>query len=124
MAVKNSSKSGKIRKNPVKKKKTTDIPKKSGTISYGSNVAAIEVLIEALFALGRLEKVDSARVEICRLLARAVDEHPENANLWRQYREAEDILRQVGANDVEDFNEVIASIWRDAALRDGKESES
>ena len=58
------------------------------------------------------------------ILARAVDEHPENANLWRQYREAEDVLRQVGANDVEDFNEVIASIWRDAALRDAPESGS
>jgi hypothetical protein len=124
MATKKTNKTAQIQKNRVKKKKTTAIPKKSGTISYGSNVVAIEVLIETLFALGRLEKVDSARVEICRLLARAVDEHPENANLWRQYREAEDILRQVGANDVEDFNEVIASIWRDAALRDGKESES
>lgn len=124
MATKKTKKTAQIRKNPVKKKKTTDYPKKSGTISYGSNVVAIEVLIETLYALGRLEKVDSARVEICRLLARAVDEHPENANLWRQYRESEDILRQVGANDVEDFNEVIASIWRDAALRDGKESES
>ena len=124
MANKNSSKSGRSRKNHGKKKRTTAIPKKSKTITYGSNVVAIETLIETLHALGRLEKVDSARVEICRLLARAVDEHPENANLWRQYREAEDILRQVGANDVEDFNEVIASIWRDAALRDGKESES
>lgn len=124
MATKKIDKNETIRKKSVKKKKITDIPKKSGNISYGSNVVAIEVLIEALFALGRLEKVDSARVEICRLLARAVDEHPENANLWRQYREAEDILRQVGANDVEDFNKVIASIWRDAALRDGTESES
>jgi hypothetical protein len=124
MADQNLKKSDKIQKNRAKKKKTTVIPKKSRTISYGSNVVAIEVLIETLFALGRLEKVDSARVEICRLLARAVDEHPENANLWRQYREAEDVLRQVGANDVEDFNEVLASIWRDAALRDGKESET
>ena len=124
MAIKKTTKSEPIRKNLGKKKKVTDIPKKSGTISYGSNVVAIEVLIEALFTLGRLEKVDSARVEICRLLARAVDEHPENANLWRQYREAEDVLRQVGANDVEDFNEVIASIWRDAALRDAPESGS
>lgn len=124
MATKKTTKSEPIQKNLGKKKKVTDIPKKSGTISYGSNVVAIEVLIEALFTLGRLEKVDSARVEICRLLARAVDEHPENANLWRQYREAEDVLRQVGANDVEDFNEVIASIWRDAALRDSPESGS
>ena len=90
--------------------------------TYGSNVVAIEALIEALWQMGRLEKVDSARVEICRILAKAVDEHPENANLWRQYREAEDVLRTVGANDVEDFNNVIATIWRDSALRNETES--
>ena len=90
----------------------------------GSNVLAIEVLIEALYRLGRLEKVDSARVEIARLLARSVDSNPENANLWRQYREAEEALRTVGSDDVEDFNQVIASIWSESALRDSPESES
>jgi len=98
--------------------------KDSGVIFLGSNVLAIEVLIEALFRLGRLEKVDSARVEIARLLARSVDANPENANLWRQYREAEDALRTVGSDDVEDFNQVIASIWSESALRDAPESES
>jgi hypothetical protein len=67
-------------------------PVKKTNIFYGTNVLAMEALIEALWQMGRLEKVDSARVEICRLLARSVDEHPENANLWRQYREAEDVL--------------------------------
>ena len=113
-----------IKKNLGKKRVKTKNLKLSPTTFFGSNSLAIEVLIEALYLLGRLEKVDSARIEIARLLARSVDAHPENANLWRQYREAEDALRTVGANDVEDFNKVIASIWTDSALRDSPESES
>ena len=120
------------RKNPKKKKVIQKNPKLSTKIQikptqttqsiYGSNTIAIEVLIEALYSLGRLEKVDSARVEICRLLARAVDDNPENANLWRQYRESENVLRIIGAKDVEDFNSVIAGIWSESALRDPTES--
>ena len=113
-----------IAKNPKESSKIKTIPVKKTNIFYGTNVLAMEALIEALWQMGRLEKVDSARVEICRLLARSVDEHPENANLWRQYREAEDVLRTVGANDVEDFNSVIAAIWSDSALRNAPESES
>jgi uncharacterized protein YyaL (SSP411 family) len=113
-----------IKKNLSKKRVKTKNPRLSQTTFFGSNSLAIEVLIEALYLLGRLEKVDSARIEIARLLARSVDAHPENASLWGQYREAEDALRMVGANDVEDFNKVIASIWTDSALRDSPESES
>ena len=112
-----------IKKNLDKKRVKTKNPRLSPTTFFGSNSLAIEVLIEALYLLGRLEKVDSARIEIARLLARSVDAHPENANLWRQYREAEDALRTVGSNDVEDFNKVIASIWTDPALRDSPEFE-
>lgn len=107
-----------IQKKTKVSNKIKENPRKITNLIYGTNVAAIQILIETLYSMGRLEKVDSARVEICRLLARAVDKNPENANLWRQYREAEDVLRSVGSKDVEDFNAVIASIWSDSALRD------
>ena len=113
-----------IKTKPRKKRVIAKNPKDLGVIFLGSNELAIEVLIESLYRLGRLEKVDSARVEIARLLARSVDSNPENANLWRQYREAEEALRTVGSDDVEDFNQVIASIWSESALRDSPESES
>ena len=113
-----------IKTKPRKKRVIAKNPKDLGVIFLGSNVLAIEVLIEALYRLGRLEKVDSARVEIARLLARSVDSNPENANLWRQYREAEEAVRTVGSDDVEDFNQVIASIWSESAFRDSPESES
>jgi uncharacterized protein YyaL (SSP411 family) len=113
-----------IKKNLNKKRVKTENPRHSPTTFFGSNSLAIEALIETLYLLGRLEKVDSARVEIARLLARSVDSNPENANLWRQYREAEEALRTVGSDDVEDFNQVIASIWSESALRDSPESES
>ncbi len=115
-------------KYPKKKKITRKNPKESAQIKkntrkvtnsiYGSNRVAMQILIDTLWNMGRLEKIDAARIEICRLLADAVDANPENANLWRQYREAEEVLRSVGAKDVEDFNAVIASIWSDSPLRD------
>jgi hypothetical protein len=113
-----------IRKNL---KESVQIKKNSRKVTnpiYGSNRVAMQILIDTLWNMGRLEKIDAARIEICRLLADAVDANPENANLWRQYREAEDVLRTVGANDVEDFNSVIAAIWSDSALRNAPESES
>jgi len=119
---KNPKKKKVIRKNLKVSTQIKTKPKKITHDIYGSNTVAIEVLIEALYSLGRLEKVDSARVEICRLLARAVDENPENANLWRQYRESENVLRIIGAKDVEDFNSVIAGIWSESTLRDSTES--
>jgi len=122
MAIKKTTKKRQTRKNPRESLVSKKLPRHITAFSYGSNALAIEVLVEALYSLGRLEKVDSARVEIARLLAKAVDENPENANLWRQYREAEDVLRTVGADDVKDFNETLASIWGDAALRDKPES--
>ena len=80
--------------------------------------------IEQLFIAGRLEKVDSATVEAARLLAVAVDSSPENANLWRQYREELLELRSIGAADRDDFDEMLDSLHRDAALRHRKEPEA
>ena len=53
-----------------------------------SNGDAFESTLTVLEELGRIERVDVAQVEAVRSLASAVDEHPEVASLWRQYREA------------------------------------
>lgn len=54
----------------------------------GNNVSELGRTIAQLRELGRLEKIDAARVQMVRTMARALDENPQNAALWRQYREA------------------------------------
>ena len=74
--------------------------------------------IEALRQAGRLESVDLALVEIARRLALQVDEHPENASLWKEYRAAELALRAGVGNE----NDALAELAKqfDTALRDQK----
>jgi hypothetical protein len=54
----------------------------------GPNASAVEVTLTELERMGRLEEVDAAQVAALRSLAQAVDWWPDNAQLWRQYREA------------------------------------
>ena len=75
-------------------------------------------MIGALRAAGRLERVDSARVQIARRLARAVDENPENVGLWQQYRAAEAVLREAGQNDGDGLEDLFAAF--DSAVRDAE----
>jgi hypothetical protein len=105
------AKSGRTRANPAKSKTIRQVPE-----HYHSNREAVEMTIEILFGLGRLEKIDSATVAIARLLATAVDENPKNAGLWRQYRDAIFHLRAIGNNDDQDFAAYMEQL--DAALRD------
>jgi hypothetical protein len=115
----------KITKSRRVKRKSAAIatnPRKSPR--FATNAEAVEATIEQLHHAGRLEKIDSATVEIARLLAAAVDASPENANLWRQYREAVLELRHVGVNDADDFEDIIEAIHRDAALRDPEKPNS
>ena len=108
-------------KNPAitrKSAKNPAIPKRSGPSSPGSNRAAIELMIYALDELGRLEKIDSARLEIARQLATQCDENPENGFLWKQYRDAENALRTVGNGPVDDFAALMRTL--DAEVRDAE----
>jgi hypothetical protein len=54
----------------------------------GSNAAELETTLAELRRMGRLERVDSARVAMLRSMARVLDDDPASAALWRQYREA------------------------------------
>jgi hypothetical protein len=53
-----------------------------------SNSAAVEVTIAELRRMGRLERVDAARVQALRSIAAVLDQHPFNSQMWREYREA------------------------------------
>jgi hypothetical protein len=60
-----------------------------------TNLNALELVIGALRHAGRIERIDEAVVMAARALAAQVDEHPENAALWREYRAAEQTLRGI-----------------------------
>lgn len=65
------------------------------------NVRALEVTLSELERLGRLELIDTAKVQIVRSLASALDADPSSASLWRQYREA---LGELTADDDDGFD--------------------
>ena len=75
-----------------------------------SNFQAMENTIKELEKAGRLGAIDAARVEICRHLARMVDEWPDNPTLWREYRTAEKALREESENYGDPFDQLIRSL--------------
>lgn len=85
-------------------------PAKSAQI-HGLNRAALERTIEALRADSRLNLVDEARIQIARTLATQIDDQPESAMLWREYRAAEKALREEAeAHNGDPFEQLIASL--------------
>jgi hypothetical protein len=99
------------RANPKKSAQSRKVPE-----HFHSNRDAVEMTIEILHGLGRLEKIDSATVTMARLLASAVDDSPSSYGLWKQYREALLQLRAIGDNDDQDFAAYMEQL--DSALRD------
>lgn len=67
--------------------------------AVGPNVTAVEVTLAELRRMGRLEEVDAARVQAIRSIASALDQHPFNSQMWREYREA---LEGLTADDGDD----------------------
>lgn len=61
--------------------------KHAGTATAsGSNRAALEVTLAELTRMGRLERVDEARVAALRSMSVALDRNPFNSQMWREYR--------------------------------------
>jgi hypothetical protein len=56
--------------------------------TVSDNASAIEETLAELKRMGRLEKVDAARIQAVRSMARALDQNPFNSQMWREYREA------------------------------------
>lgn len=65
----------------------------------GVNARAAEATLAELDRMGRLEKVDTARVQAVRSMAAALDVNPFNSQMWREYREA---LERLTADDDDD----------------------
>ena len=92
----------------------------------GPNERGIARTLKDLKAAGSLALVPAALVELCKSLARAVDEEPGNAALFREYRASLDDLRETaaGAGD-DDTAEFLISIQTPrgrASLVDGADS--
>ena len=81
-------------KRPVKKQKARK-PTVIKPIRPETNQAALELVIDQLRLAGRIERVDEAVVMAARALAAQVDDKPDNAALWREYRAAEQTLRGI-----------------------------
>ena len=84
---------------------------------HGPNRRATETTLKALRAAGRLEPVDAAHEQLVRSLADAVDASPENAALWKQYREALADMRKPEDDDG-GLEAALASIRGAAAVGD------
>lgn len=75
----------------------------------GTNASELGRTLTHLRELGRLEKVDAARVQMLRSMARALDEQPQNAALWREYRA---VLKELVADDSGSaVNEALAGLF-------------
>jgi hypothetical protein len=66
--------------------------------------------------MGRLEKIDSARVQALRSMAEALDLNPFNSQMWREYREAIEVLTvdDSGGDSVDQLLDELSSPVRDA----------
>lgn len=62
----------------------------------GANAKAIDQTLAELRRIGRLEKIDAARVQALKSMAVALDQNPFNSQMWREYREA---LGELTADD-------------------------
>ena len=92
------------------RKTTTKRAVKPKAPAYGRNRGAVEEMVDALRATGRLEAIDAARVTAAQALADAVDCEPTNASLWREYRAALETLRQAGDGGTDEFAELLNAL--------------
>lgn len=56
-----------------------------GALVAATNVIALEETLVALDGMGRFETVDSARLQLLRSMASALDDDPFNAQMWKAY---------------------------------------
>ena len=94
------------------------------------NRQAVDQTIGAMESDGKLRPEHAALVTMVQGLASSVDEEPQNASLWREFRAALETLRQIGLEDESDQDEIsliIAALRGSASVRDeedGKPAQS
>lgn len=87
-----------------------------------TNSDAVEETIEALKLAGRIEPIDTARLQAVRSLADAVDTKPFSPGLWQEYRAA---LSEVLGSDVDaddGIHDALAAIRSAAPMGNPKAS--
>lgn len=87
-----------------------------------SNLRAVNATLRELRQLGRLEKIDTSWVEALRSMARALDENPSNAALWRQYLAATADLLEADNDADSSFAAALAEIRGAAEVGDPETS--
>lgn len=75
------------------------------------NTTAARRTIASLRDAGRLELVDEALVQVVLSLAAAVDNNPESAPLWREYRAAVHALGSVGESHSDPIGDLVAGLF-------------
>lgn len=83
----------------------------------GANAAAMEQTLGELKRMGRLEKVDAAKVQALRSMAEALDLNPFNSQMWKEYREAIGglVADDSGSDSIDELLDDLSSSVRDEA---------
>jgi len=107
---------GKPRPTNGKSRRSPSGSRKSARIK--TNTEAVEDVIEWLYERDAIGKVDSATVAIARTLAGLLDapKTTTNARLWKEYREALEVLIRCGQDRKHEFDDVLRGL--EASLRD------
>jgi hypothetical protein len=74
----------------------------------GNNASELGRTLAELARMGRLERVDAARLQMARSMARALDENPQNAALWRQYHA---VVKELVTDDSGSVGDAIAELF-------------
>jgi hypothetical protein len=78
--------------------------------TQGPNRKAAEKTIRSMESAGLLEPIDAIRIETLRSLATMLDQQPENASLWREYRAAEQSIRSATTHEPDEFASLLADL--------------
>lgn len=65
-------------------------------VSSSPNLKALNRTLRIREDMRQIEEIDAAKIMLLRSLARAVDVYPDNAALWKQYRDA---LKELSGSD-------------------------
>lgn len=89
------------------------------------NRQAVDQTIGAMESDGKLRPEHAALVTMVQGLASSVDDEPQNASLWREFRAALETLRQIGLEGQEDEDEIsviIAALRGATPVRNGEDT--
>jgi hypothetical protein len=76
-----------------------------------NQLTSLDKTIDILRSTGLLTEKDTAQIEIARGLAEVVDGRPNDANIWRQYREAVKDLFPVGTPPDQPMDEALKEFF-------------